>query len=88
MKKRLIKQPHLSRINRKPAFAYAKPMVQISCAVAMQLISAFVFTTQIVQSLYFLIAKYQDFSHLLWLYSQFVADLVGNLEDRFSIDHL
>ena len=34
--------------------AYAKTKTQISCAVTAQLISVFVFTTQIVQSLFFL----------------------------------
>ena len=35
----------------------------------MKLISAFVFPTLIVQSLFFLNAKFQASSHLLWLYS-------------------
>ena len=34
-----------------------------------KLISAFVFATRIVQSLYFLNPKFQASSHLLWLYS-------------------
>ena len=34
-----------------------------------KLISAFVFATRIVQSLYFLSTKFQASSHLLWLYS-------------------
>ena len=38
-------------------------------AVTAKLISAFVFATQIVQSLYFLSPKIQASSHLLWLYS-------------------
>ena len=59
----------MSCIVRKPAFAYAKTMTQISCAVTVQLISAFVFATQIVQSLYFLNPKFQASGHLLWLYS-------------------
>ena len=50
-------------------FAYVKTKVQISCAVTAQLISAFVFATWTVQSLYFLNPKLQAFSHLLWLYS-------------------
>ena len=33
----------MSRVMRKPDFAYAKTEVQISCAVTAQLISAFVF---------------------------------------------
>ena len=51
-------------------------------AVTAKLISAFVFATPIVQSLYFLIPKFQASSHLLWLYSP--SDLVGNPDDRFS----
>ena len=43
---------------RKPLFfAYAKTKTQISCAVTAQLISAFVFATQVVQSLIFLNPK-------------------------------
>ena len=56
-------------IMRKPAFAYAKTKTQISCAGTAQLISAFVFAKQIVQSLYFLYPKFQAYSNLLWLYS-------------------
>ena len=66
---------------RKPAFAYAKTKTQISFAVTAKLISAFVFATRIVQSLYFLNTKFQDSSHLLWPYSPVC---VGNPEDRFS----
>ena len=39
---------------RKPDFAYVKTKTQISFAVTAKLISAFVFATRIVQSLYFL----------------------------------
>ena len=45
---------------------------------------AFVFATQIVQSLFFLNPKFQASSHLLWLYSPIMSDLVENSEDRFS----
>ena len=41
----------------------------ISFAVTTKLISAFVFATEIVQSLFFLNPKFQGSSHLLWLYS-------------------
>ena len=74
---------------RKPFFlAYVKTKAQISFEVTPKLIIAFVFTTQIVQSLFFLNPKFQVSSHLLWLYSlvNFVSDLVGNPEDRFSRD--
>ena len=45
--------------------AYAIPKAQISCAVTAQLISAFVFAEQIVQSLFFLNPKFQASSLLL-----------------------
>ena len=51
------------------SFAYAKTKPQISFAVTANLISAFVFTTQILQSLYFLNPRFQASSHLQWLYS-------------------
>ena len=54
---------------RKPAFAYAKTKTQISFAVTAKLISAFVFATLIVQSLYFINTTFQASSYLLWLYS-------------------
>ena len=50
-------------------FAYAKTKTQISFAVTANLISAFVFATRIVQSLYFLYTKFQTSRHLRWLYS-------------------
>ena len=50
-------------------FAYAKTKTQISFAVTAKLISAFVFATRIVQSLFFLNPKFQASSHLLWRYS-------------------
>ena len=64
---------YMSLVMRKPAFciciAYAKTKTQISFAVTAKLISAFVFATWIVQSLYFLNPKFQASSHLMWLYS-------------------
>ena len=62
-------------------FAYAKTKTQISFAVTAKLISAFVFATLIVQSLYFLNPKFHASSYLLWLYSPVC---VGNPEDWFS----
>ena len=55
---------------RKPAFCICenKDADQLR-GVTAKLISAFVFTTRIVQSLYFLNPKFQASSHLLWLYS-------------------
>ena len=62
---------NLSLVVRKPffLFAYAKTKTQISFAVTTKLISAFVFATRIVQSLFFLNPKFQASSHLLRLYS-------------------
>ena len=48
---------------RKPAFCISENKAQISFAVTAKLISAFVFTTRLVQSLYFLNAKFQATSH-------------------------
>ena len=48
---------------------HAKTKAQISLAVTAKLISAFVFASWIVQSLYFLNTKFQASSHLQWLYS-------------------
>ena len=48
---------------------YVKTKTQISFMVTAKLISAFVFATRIVQSLYCLNTKFQASSHLLWLYS-------------------
>ena len=50
-------------------FANAKTKTQISFAVTAKLISAYVFATQIVQSLYLLNSKFQASSPVLWLYS-------------------
>ena len=55
----------LSRSIRKQTIAYAKTKAQTSFAVTAKLISAFVFATQIVQSLFFLDAKSQVSNHLL-----------------------
>ena len=54
----------MSRVMRKPAYAYAKTKPQISSAV----ISASVFATYIVQSIYLLNLEFQASNHLLWLY--------------------
>ena len=59
----------MSRVMRKPVFAYAKTKTQISFAVTAKLISAFVFATRIVQSLFYLNPKFQASNHLLCLYS-------------------
>ena len=65
---------------------HEKTKVQISCMVTAQLISAFLFTTKIVQSLYFLNPKFKASSQLLLPIAQFVSDLVGNPERQtFSL---
>ena len=60
---------------RKPAFLHMRKQTHISFTVTAKLISAFVFATRILQSLYFLNPKFQASIHL-WLYR--------NPEDRFS----
>ena len=57
----------MSSIMRKSHFTYAKTKAQISLAVSVKLISAFVFATSIVQLLFFLNSKLAASSHLLWL---------------------
>ena len=71
---------------RKPAFCISEKQRRRSAAITAQLISAFVFATKIVQSLFFLNPKFQVSSHLLVCTACFVLDLVGNPEDRFSHD--
>ena len=68
----------MSRVMRKPVFCICENKD------ADQLRSAFVFTTRIVQSLYFLNPKFQASSHHCGCTARFVWDLVGNPEDRFS----
>ena len=71
---------------RKPGFAYAKTKTQISFAVTAKLISAFVFATRIVQSLFFLNPKFKPLAMFCSCTARFVSDLGGNPEDRFSDD--
>ena len=68
-----------------PAFCICenKDADQLRFAVTAKLISAFVFATWIVQSLFYLNPKSQD-SILCGCTARFVSDLVGNPEDRFS----
>ena len=61
--------PNEPRREKTGFFAYAKTKAQISFAVTVKLISAFVFATRLVQSLYFLNPKFQVSNHLLWLNS-------------------
>ena len=48
---------------------YAKTKTQISFGVTAKLISAFVFTIRMVQSLFYLNPKFQGSDYLQWLYS-------------------
>ena len=57
--------PHEPR-HEKTGFLYMRKQRRRSTA---KLISAFVFATRIVQSLFYLNPKFQAYSHLLWLYS-------------------
>ena len=61
-----IYEPRHERKKKQQIFAYAKTKAQISFAVTAKLISAFVFTAGIVQSLVFLNLKFQASNHLLW----------------------
>ena len=67
-------------------FAYAKTKTQISFTVTAKLISAFVFATRVVQSLYFLNPKFQASSHLLELYSLVCVEPGRKPERWFSHD--
>ena len=63
---------------------YAKTKTQISCAVTAQLISAFVFATQIVQYLFLLNQDFKPFAYFCDCKALFRSDLMGNPEDWFS----
>ena len=59
---------HMSLVVRKPAFCICENKDADQLRGNAMLISAFVFATRIVQSLYYLYPKLQASSHLLWLY--------------------
>ena len=69
---------------RKPDFCICENKDADQLAVTAKLISAFVFATQIVQSLYFLIRNFKPPAILCGCTVWFVWDLIGNPEDRFS----
>ena len=73
---------------RKPFFAYAKTKTQISFAVTAKLISAFVFPTRIVQSLYYLIRNIKPLAIFFGCTDRFVSDLVGSPETSFLTTRL
>ena len=73
---------------RKPAFCICEnkdaDQLRVSFAVTEKLISAFVFATRIVQSLFFVNTKFPASSHLLWLYSLVCLGPGRKPQDRFS----
>ena len=72
---------------REPGFFACAKKAQISCAITAQLIIALVFTTLIVQFLFFLeIQNFKLISIFCGCIGRFVSELVGNPEDRFSHD--
>ena len=76
----------MSLVMRKPAFCInAKTKTQISFAVTAELISAFVFATWIVQSLYFLNQNFKSLAIFSGCTAQLVSDLVKNPEDQFWV---
>ena len=65
---------YLSHVMRKPVLCICEnkdaDQLRSNCAVIAQLISAFVFITWIIQSLYFPNPKFHASRNILWLYSQ------------------
>ena len=74
----IIIEPH----HEKTFFSCVKTKVQISCTVTRQLISAFVFTTLIVQLLYFLVPKFPIYVAV----QPSLCRTWSDLKDKFSID--
>ena len=76
----------MSRVTKNLAFAYAKTKTQISFAVTVKLISAFVFAIRIVQSLNYLtyIRNFKPLSIFCGCTARFVSDQVRNPEDRYK----
>ena len=66
---RFSNSSYTSRGVRKPAFCICENKDADQLCGTAQLISAFVFVTWIVQSLFYLKPKFQASSYLLWLYS-------------------
>ena len=91
MLKASIKLPQMQPIFEPPhektnILRMRKQKMQIGFTVAAKLISAFVFTTWIVQFLYFLNSEFPDSNHLLSLYSSVCVGPEGNLNHWFSHD--
>ena len=68
----------------KTGFLHMRKQRRRSASRTAKLISAFVFASRIVQSLFFLIPKFQASSHLLWLYSPVCVGPGRKPEDRYS----
>ena len=62
-------------IREKTGFLPVKTKPQISCAVTAQLISAFLFATRIVQSLFFLNVNFQAYFQSLFCFSHLLLNL-------------
>ena len=75
---------YMSLVVRKPAFCICENKTQISFAVTAKLISAFVFATWIVQSLFYQIKNFKPLAIFCGSTAWFVSDLVGNPKDRSS----
>ena len=75
---------YLSRVMIKPGFCICENKDADQLRGTAKLISAFIFNTRIVQSIYFLNPKFHGSSHLLWLYSPVCVGQVKNPENRFS----
>ena len=60
---------YMSHVMRKTALCICENKAADQLCGIAQLISAFVFATQIIQSLFFLNLKFQASSYLLWLHS-------------------
>ena len=73
----------MSLVVRKAAFCICENKAAQIISFA-ELISAVVFATRIVQSLFFLNPEFQASSHLLWLYSPVYVGPGQKPEDRFS----
>ena len=77
----------MSRIMRKPAFCICVKKGTDQLCGSVQLISAIVLASYIVQSFYFLNPKFQASNNLLKFCgctARFLSDLVGNPKNRFS----
>ena len=69
---------------RKPAYSICENKDADQLRSSRYLISVFVFATRIIHYLYFLNAKCQASSHLLWLYSPVCVGPGRKPQDRFS----